>query len=83
MYGWHDNGWWIGFFMMLLVLAAVVLVVWLVTRSVVSGEQTRPQAPRPDLRPDAMDILRERFARGEIDAEEFETRRALLEGKGT
>ena len=83
MYGWHNNGWWLGFLMMVLILVAVVLVVWLLTRSVTSGERSqRPPEPRTDLRPDAMDILRERFARGEIDAEEFEARRSLLERGG-
>ncbi len=30
-------------------------------------------------RPDALDILRERLARGEIDAEEYEARRKALD----
>jgi len=34
-----------------------------------------------DSRPDAIAVLKERFARGEINAEEFENRRRVLEGK--
>ncbi len=33
----------------------------------------------PHWSPDAMAVLRERFARGDIDAEEYEQRRKLLE----
>jgi putative membrane protein len=47
-------------------------------------KQFRPgpgQAPRPDDADDpAMRILEERFARGEIDAEEFQRRREVLRG---
>jgi putative membrane protein len=32
-------------------------------------------------RPDAMAVLKERFARGEIDAEEYENRRRVLGAK--
>ncbi len=32
-------------------------------------------------RPDAIAVLKERFARGEIDSEEFENRRRVLEAK--
>lgn len=46
------------------------LVIWAVT-SFVRGE--RGDRPR-----DAEDVLAERFARGEIDEEEFERRRDLL-----
>jgi len=35
--------------------------------------------PRQGDGPDAVAVLRDRFARGEIDAEEYEQRRRLLE----
>lgn len=63
-----------GFFWMPLVwLAFAGLVVWLVYVLV------RPTPPRPESR--ARDILEERYARGEIDREEFLARRSELAGR--
>ncbi len=56
---------WFGPAMMLLFVAACVSVGYLVLRAV------RPSRP--------IDILRERFARGEIDQREFEERRRVLQ----
>lgn len=53
-----------------LVAAAVLLVRWLGG----SGRGTTP----PRSQGPALDILKERFARGEIDKEEFEERRRIL-----
>ncbi len=39
-----------------------------------------PGSPRP--RPDALRILDERLARGEIDGDEYTRRRSLIEGPG-
>ena len=39
---------------------------------------TYPAAPTTPLRPEPLEILRERFARGEITAEEFETAKRVL-----
>jgi putative membrane protein len=52
------------------VFLAVLLVRWLL----------RPRAGEPSVQPakTPLDILRERFARGEIDKEEFEERRRVL-----
>jgi putative membrane protein len=51
----------------------VFLIVWVV-------KQFRPSAD-PQAREDpAMRILEERFARGEIDADEFQRRREVLKG---
>jgi putative membrane protein len=80
MMGWDwDGGAWLGMGAgMLLWLVLGVVVVWLIVRGLVALEQTRSDRPTgsgPD------DILRERFARGEIDAEEFERRLALLRSK--
>jgi putative membrane protein len=63
---------------MLLWIAFGIVVVWLVVRALVAVERTRTGGGREST-PD--EILRERFARGEIDAEEFERRLSLLHTK--
>lgn len=79
MWGPWDGGWW-GFGMglgMLLFLALIVVGIVLLVRSTVT-----PPEPRREGKT-ALDILDERFARGEIDRQEYEERRALLESKRT
>ena len=66
---------------LLFVLAVVALVVWaIVTLTRKWGTHARPAVASPAGPPatTAQQILDERFARGEIDAEEFTRRRALL-----
>jgi putative membrane protein len=60
------------FWFALLVGAVVLIVRWL-------GASGRVEPRRPKAGSDALDILRARFAKGEIDKAEFEERRALLE----
>jgi len=71
------GGWWVGILGMVvwaLVLAAVVYaVVRLVILPVVEGADARA-GPEDD----ALAELRQRFARGEIDEEEFERRAEVL-----
>ena len=76
MSGHHDDdmmggGWWWlwGTLMMIVVLAAIALVVWLIVRSVQSGAGGARSA---------RDILSERYARGEIDTDEYEDRLSKL-----
>ena len=65
------GGWIFGPIMMILFVALIVAVVVLIVRWLGgSGGGARPKA--------ALDILEERFARGEIDKEEFEARRQAL-----
>ena len=65
---WGASG--IGFlWMMLFWVGVIVLVVWAVRES--GGREAEP----PNR---AVEILEERFARGEVDAEEFESRRRDL-----
>ncbi len=75
MYGWH-GGWGMmlfgPLFMLLLVVGVVALVIWAL-------RQHGGVAPSAPPGRNAVDILKERFARGEIDKEEFEERRRLLE----
>jgi putative membrane protein len=67
----------LGPLMMLLVVVAIVVLVVLVVRWLGgAGAHPAPQAA-PAKTP--LDILKERFARGEIDQEDFEARRRTLE----
>ncbi len=71
MTGWTMSlaGWlWMGAWILALVALAWFLV--------------RAPSPRP-ARDDALDVLRSRFARGEISAEEFERARSLLDTEST
>ena len=70
MGGWGMMGGWMLLWSVLL-LALVVLGIVLVVRRG-RGDETPP--PRPD----ALRVLEERFARGEIDRQEFEERRRTL-----
>lgn len=85
-YGWgpHMMGWGGGWFgmvfgpiFMILVLAIVIAVAVLLVRWL-GGPwlAAAPHQPPPARTP--LDILKERFARGEIDKEEFEERRRIL-----
>ena len=73
--GWH--GWFFGPIMMIVFIAVAVVVVVLLVRWL-DGSRHR-DADRMDYRKTPLDILKERFARGEIDREEFEERRRLLD----
>lgn len=80
MYGWDGNGWGIGAWvamavLMLIFWGGVITVVVLLVRPTHPGEG--PTAQRPPHH-DAERILTERFARGEIDEQEFTTRRTAL-----
>ncbi len=75
----HWDGGWYGMFlgpvMMILVIAAAVAVVVLLVRWLGGGgHASHPLAPGRT----PLDILKERFARGEIDKQEFEERRRVL-----
>lgn len=78
---WWGGGWYGMFFgplFMILSIAAVVAVVLLFVRLLGGpwhGQMPPHQGP-PTRTP--LDILKERFARGEIDKQEFEERRRVL-----
>jgi putative membrane protein len=69
------GGWLIGLFVLLIFLlllgGLIAFIVWL-ARSGGRGELNRPRTPSGDQE-DALEILRRRYARGEISREEFET----------
>lgn len=72
--GWH--GWFFGPIMMIVFIAVVVAVVVLLVRWLGGpGHGVAWHGP-PVKTP--LEILKERFARGEIDKEEFEERRRVL-----
>ena len=74
---WWGGGWYgmiFGPLFMILVLAVVIAAVVLLVRW--AGGPWQATAPPPHRTP--LDILKERFARGEIDKDEFEERRRVL-----
>ncbi len=73
---WGGGAHWIfGPIMMVLFVALIVALVVLIVRRLGGAGGGATQAAKPKA---AQDILEERFARGEIDKEEFEQRRQTL-----
>jgi putative membrane protein len=69
--GWSGFSW----IAMILVIGLAIAIIALLVRST-SGPSQRSTAPTNSSR--ALDILKERFARGEIDKAEFEDKRRAL-----
>ncbi len=78
--GWHDGWGWghmfFGSFIMLLFWGGLVLLIIFAVRWMGAGPPRGGDGPAPANR--ALAILEERYARGEIDKDEFEERRRLL-----
>lgn len=72
MNGWSDG--WSGLLWMALFGVVILGAIYAIARSV-GGT-----GPHPGREPGAMDILDERFARGEISEEEYTERRRVLQG---
>lgn len=87
MYDWGHMGvfgvaGWIAMIgMFLFWVVVIILVIWVVSVLLSPSRRNPPptNGPREDS---AMRILRERYARGEIDTEQFEQARRTLEGGG-
>ena len=78
----HDNGaGWLMVILMLVFVVAVVVVVVALLRGTVPLTAS-PSAPAAGRAPDARAILRERFARGEIDEQDFRARMRALDETG-
>ncbi len=73
--GWQ--GWFFGPIMMVVFLAVAVIVVVLLVRWL--AWPSHSNAPHHPSSRTSLDILKERFAKGEIDKQEFEERRRILE----
>jgi putative membrane protein len=76
MMGW-DGGWsmLLGPLLMIITLAVVIALAALFARWIGGPWPGSPYAPPPRT---ALDILKERYARGEIDKAEFEERRRVI-----
>ena len=76
---WHQSWGWghmmFGGLMMILFWGGIAVLVVLLLRHLGSGSSRHQAAPH---RQTPIEILRERFARGEIDRTEYEQRRKLL-----
>lgn len=75
----YGSGWGhmlFGFLIMLAFFGGLVFLIVLGVRWLAGGSPPRAELPSP--RRTALEILKERFARGEIDKEEFEERKRLL-----
>lgn len=77
MWGWMSGWAWLAMAVMLVAfLVLVVVAATMVTRLL--GPPDQPGGGDRPAGRSAMEILRERFASGEIDEEEFQRRRAVL-----
>ena len=85
-YGYGPNmmwgGGWFGMFLgpllMILLLVAVIAAVALLSKWFAAPWHSQSSLHHPPLGRAPLDILKERYARGEIDKEEFEERRRVL-----
>ncbi len=72
---WTNGGWWhmgaMGLFW-LVVIVGVIAVVWAITRAAAQGSAGGPGEAGGRESPE--EILKRRYARGEIDREEYERR---------
>ena len=64
------------------VVICLAVMIWMMMGHGMMGHGDREHGgmDKPERRPEAKEILAERFARGEISQEEFEQRKRVLEG---
>jgi uncharacterized membrane protein len=80
----HHGGWahpWLGLVIWLIFVAAIGAAAWALLRPRHWTRVAAPPAGGVDSIDNAMEILRARFAHGEIGADEFAARAAHLEGR--
>jgi putative membrane protein len=78
MMDWGDSGGW-SWWWMLPTMTFMLVLIGSIMWGVVAFVRTTTSSAHP-IRPTADDILNERFARGEIDASEYDERVAALHG---
>ena len=71
-YGWHDGAW--GVLWMILSWGVIVAIVWALIRAFAPDEGDGHASAR-----DPRETLAERYAKGEIDSEEYHQRLRVLE----
>ncbi len=72
MNGIHGMGWGMGL-AWILGIVVLIVIIWAVTRGINTGQNATPTEKKS-----ALDILKERYARGEINKEEFEEKKHVL-----
>jgi putative membrane protein len=70
---WGMGGWWMMIFWIVVIVGVVFLIKWLVG-------QGRVEGPPSQKEESPLDILKKRYARGEIDKQEFEQKKSDLTG---
>lgn len=80
-FGGYGNGgyWWMGIIGLAVQLLIVVGIIWLI--SMFFRRKSSSNSGILGRQNSGLDILRERYARGEIDSEEFQIRKQDLESK--
>jgi putative membrane protein len=73
MNGVHGMGWGMGL-AGILGIAVLIVIIW----AIVKGINTVPNSSTPTEKKSALDILRERYARGDINKEEFDEKKHVL-----
>ncbi len=81
--GWHSmmgygGGGWI--MMLLMVVIVVALLVFLVRATAWQGHPYHGAHPQPPARPSGLDVLDERYARGDINREEYQQKKRDILG---
>jgi putative membrane protein len=78
-YDGHGMGWhWLGWLGMAFFWLIPILLVLAVVKYLMGGR--RSNAPNGERKPDALAVLEERYARGEINREEYLQKREDLKG---
>lgn len=80
---WYGYGWGGALFMvlsMLLWVGVVALVIWALIRWLAPAARGTGMPGPGSVQPSALEILRQRYARGELDTATFEAMRERLEG---